>query len=85
MTDKGIVYLEGLLDNVLMNVGNLMFPVDFVVLDMEENEKVPIILGCSFLAIARALVNMEKGELILCLEDKHVSFTIFSSFHVSND
>ena len=54
------MYPEGVSDNVLVKVGNLMFPLDFVVLDIEKDEEIPIILGRPFLATARALVDMEK-------------------------
>jgi len=35
-------------------VGKFYFPVDFVVLDMEEDVDVPLILGRPFLAIGSA-------------------------------
>ena len=80
MADRNVVHPEGVLDNVLMKFGNLIFPVDFIVMDKAEDEEIPIILGRPFLAAARMLVDIDKGKLTLCLEDKHVSFYFFISF-----
>jgi len=52
-------------EDVLVRVDKFTFPVDFIVLDMKENPDVPLILGRSFLATGRSLIDMEKGELIL--------------------
>lgn len=38
---------------------------DFVVLDVEEDIEVPLILGRSFLAIGRALIDVHQGRLTL--------------------
>ena len=48
-----------------------IFPADFIVLNMEEDEEIPIILGRPFLATGRALIDVQKGELKLrALEDE---------------
>ena len=51
----------GILHDVPVKVEEFIFPVDYVTLDCEVDFEVPIILGRSFLAIGRALVDMEKG------------------------
>ena len=48
-----------------MKVDKFIFPVDFIVLDMEEDREIPIILGRLFLATGRALIDVHKGELRL--------------------
>ena len=50
---------KGIIEDVLIKVGKLIFPVDFLVLDMEKDEKVPQILGRPFLATNRALIDVE--------------------------
>ena len=35
---------------MLVKVDKLIFPADFIVLDMEEDKEIPIILGIPFLA-----------------------------------
>ncbi|WVZ07308.1 hypothetical protein V8G54_020654, partial [Vigna mungo] len=47
-----------------------------IYLDMEEDAKVPIILGRPFLATGRALIDVEQGELMLRVADEKVTFSI---------
>ncbi|XP_047945186.1 uncharacterized protein LOC125191807 [Salvia hispanica] len=50
MADRTITYPKGIVEDVLVKVHDFIFPVDFVVLDMEEDVNVPLILGRPFLA-----------------------------------
>ena len=50
MANKSITQLEGILEDVLIKVGNFIFPMDFVVIDIEEDKQVPLLLGRHFLA-----------------------------------
>ena len=43
---------------MLVKVAKIIFPADFIVLDMEEDKKIPIILGKPFLAIGRAMIDV---------------------------
>ena len=52
----------GVLHDVLVKVESFIFLADFVILDCEVDFEVPLILGRPFLAIGRALVDMEKGR-----------------------
>ena len=52
MTDPSITYPHGIIEDLLVKVGNFVFPIDFVVLYMKEDEEVPIILGILFLRTA---------------------------------
>ncbi|XP_016173207.1 uncharacterized protein LOC107615675 [Arachis ipaensis] len=79
LADKTQKQAEGVVENVLVKVGNYFLPTDFVVLDMEESYLHPIILGRPFLATARALINVEQGELILRIHDEHLTFHVFKS------
>ena len=48
-----------ILHDVLVKVESFIFPAYFVILDCEVDCEVPIILGRTFLAMGRALVDME--------------------------
>ena len=50
MVDITIAQLKGILEDVLIKVWKFIFPVDFVVIDMEEDKQMPLLLGRSFLA-----------------------------------
>ncbi|RYQ98492.1 hypothetical protein Ahy_B07g086217 [Arachis hypogaea] len=77
LVDKTHKQAEGVVENVLVKVGNYFLPTDFVVMDMEESYLHPIIPGRPFLATARALIDVEQGELILRIHDEHLTFHVF--------
>ncbi|XP_068461880.1 uncharacterized protein [Phaseolus vulgaris] len=60
-----IKYPYGVVEDVLVKVDKFMFPVDFVVMDIKEDEEVPLILGRPFMKTARVIVDVDKGELQL--------------------
>ncbi|XP_073220002.1 uncharacterized protein [Cicer arietinum] len=49
--DRSMKHPYGVVEDVLVKVDKFIFPVDFVVLDMEEDNDIPLILGRPFLAI----------------------------------
>ena len=55
LADKSITYPLGILENVLTKVGKFVIPADFVVLEMEEDLKIPILFGRPFLRTTRAI------------------------------
>ena len=50
MADRSMAQPEGILEDVLVKVGKFAFPLDFVVMQMEEDTQVPLLLGWPFLA-----------------------------------
>ena len=68
---------KGIIEDELIKVGKFIFPMDFVVLDMEEDEKVPLILERPFLATSRALIDVESGELTLRVGVDKVQLSIY--------
>ena len=53
-----------------------MFPVDFVILDMAEDRKVPLILGRPFLNTTDAIIHISKKQLNLGIVDKRVTLSV---------
>ena len=51
-----------------------IFPIDLIVLDMEEDKSIPLILGRLFLATTRAVIDVGEGKLILKLGDDQIEF-----------
>ncbi|XP_023747436.1 uncharacterized protein LOC111895583 [Lactuca sativa] len=58
MVDQSITNLRRIIGDLLVKVGKFIVPLDFVVLDMKENEDLPIILGRSFFRTTRSLVDI---------------------------
>ncbi|CAA0841015.1 Unknown protein, partial [Striga hermonthica] len=76
LADRSVTYPKGIVEDVLVKIDKFIFPVDFVVLDMEEDNEVPLILERPFLAAEDALIDVKKGELTLRVNDEHVLFSI---------
>lgn len=45
LADRTVKRTTGILNDVLVQVGKFVFPVNFVILDCQVNEEIPIILG----------------------------------------
>ena len=76
MADRSMALPEGVLEDVLVKVGKFIFPVDFVIMKMEEDTQVPILLGRPFSATGAALIDVQKGELALRVGDEAVHFNL---------
>ncbi|XP_073033763.1 uncharacterized protein [Primulina eburnea] len=85
LADRSIKYPRGVVEDVLVKVDKFIFPVDFVVLDMEDDREIPLILGRPFLATRKALIDVHKGELVLRLNDESVVFNVFQSIKYPHD
>ncbi|GJW13341.1 putative reverse transcriptase domain-containing protein [Tanacetum coccineum] len=79
MADRSIKYPIRVCENLLVKVSKFIFPVDFVVLEMDKDELVPIILGRPFLATARAVIDVHEGKLILRVGSETITFNIEKS------
>ena len=62
MADRTLAKPEGIIEDVLVKVGNFIFPADFIILDMEEDSQVPLLLGRPFLATGAALNRYAEGN-----------------------
>ena len=76
MVDRTLAHPEGILEDVLIKVGKFIFPMDFIVIDIEEDKQVPLLLGRPLLAIGAALIDVKKGELTLRVGDEAVHFNL---------
>ena len=76
MDDRSMAQPEGVLEDVLVKVGKFIFPVDFVIMKMEEDTQVPLLLGRPFLANGAALIDVQKGELTLRVGNEAVHFNL---------
>ena len=63
LADRSIIYPGGVVEDILVKVDKLIFHDDFVILDFEEDKKIPIILGRPFLATGRTMIDVQKESL----------------------
>ncbi|XP_057734389.1 uncharacterized protein LOC130949769 [Arachis stenosperma] len=77
LVDKSVVFPKGVIENLLVKVDKFIFPADFVILDLDEEGSDFIILGRPFLATARAIIDVEQGELTLRMHDESITLNVF--------
>ncbi|GJS16646.1 zinc finger, CCHC-type containing protein [Tanacetum coccineum] len=65
---------KGIAKNVLVGTDKFVFPVDFIVLEMHEDIKTPLILGRPFLSTAHPKINVFKRKITLKVRNDKVVF-----------
>ncbi|XP_057719798.1 uncharacterized protein LOC130934226 [Arachis stenosperma] len=79
LADRTFKFPHGMVEDLLVKVEEFIFPADFVVLDMEEEANTLIILGRPFLATAGAIIDIQKGKLVLRLHEENMVFNVFKA------
>ncbi|KAL4301723.1 hypothetical protein GQ457_10G008350 [Hibiscus cannabinus] len=79
LVDRSYVQPESKIEDILVRVDKLIFPINFLILDCEANEYAPIVLGRPFLATGRVLIDFENGELVLRINDQQLKLNVFNS------
>ncbi|GJX12795.1 hypothetical protein Tco_0204553 [Tanacetum coccineum] len=74
LADRTVKYPKGIAENVLVGIGKFTFPVDFIILDMPEDIKVPLILERPFLSTARAKIDVYKRKITLRVREEKIIF-----------
>lgn len=76
MANKYVKFSKGMVEDLLVNVDKFIFPVDFLILDMKEDEQVPIMLGGPFLNTAKVLFHIYEKTLTLRVGKEELTFGI---------
>ncbi|GJR35667.1 putative reverse transcriptase domain-containing protein [Tanacetum coccineum] len=74
LADRTVKYPKGIAENILVGIGKFTFLVDFIILDMPEDIKVPLILGRPFLSTARAKIDVYKRKITLRVGEEKIIF-----------
>ncbi|GKG18152.1 putative reverse transcriptase domain-containing protein, partial [Tanacetum coccineum] len=75
LADRTVKYLKGIAENVLVSIGKFTFPIDFIILDMSEDIKVPLIVRRPFLSTVRAKIDVYKRNITLRVGEERIIFT----------
>ena len=85
LVDQSVKIPKGIVEDVLVKVDKLYYPMDFVVLDTEPiasgPNHVPIILGRQFLATSNAIINCRNAVMQLTFGNMTLELNIF---HLNN-
>ncbi|GKG29401.1 zinc finger, CCHC-type containing protein, partial [Tanacetum coccineum] len=61
LASHSYIYPFGIVEGILVKVAEYVCPVDFMILDIKEDEKRPFILGTPFLTMPKAVIKFDKG------------------------
>ncbi|RDX90458.1 hypothetical protein CR513_27668, partial [Mucuna pruriens] len=82
LVNRSIAYPLGILEDVLVQVRDVIFPTDFYVLDMKDelsNKGPTLILAKPFLKTVRTKIDVHAGTLFMEFGDNKVECTIFEA------
>ncbi|XP_050908319.1 uncharacterized protein LOC127121938 [Lathyrus oleraceus] len=75
----------GIVEDVLVKIDKFVFPVDFVILEMLEDEEISLILGRLFLELGRCLINIEEGTMTLKVYDEELKIDVRNTMRYKDD
>ncbi|GKC18221.1 DNA-directed DNA polymerase [Tanacetum coccineum] len=82
LADRTIKQPRGIAENVLVRIGKFIFPIDFIILDIPEDDDVPLILGRPFLSTAHSKIDVFKRKITLRVGEEKL---VFKSFTIIED
>ncbi|XP_019255074.1 PREDICTED: uncharacterized protein LOC109233655 [Nicotiana attenuata] len=82
LADRSIAHHEGVIEDVLLQIGKFIFPADFIILDYEADELVPIILGQPLLATGDAIIKVREEKMILRVDDEEAVFNVYKAIQL---
>ncbi|XP_026433575.1 uncharacterized protein LOC113331014 [Papaver somniferum] len=87
LADRSNVYPRGIIEDVLVQVNQLVFPADFVVLEMDSglDASIPMLLGRPFMKTSKIVINVDKGTLTMEFDDEKIRFDIFGAMRYPSD
>jgi len=77
LADRSITRPYGVIKDVLVRVKHFIFPADFVVMDICEDNDILVILGRPFMLTASCMVDIGRKKLELGFEDQKIDFDLF--------
>ena len=81
-----IAYPKGVVEDVLVQVHDLVFPTNFYVLDMENGDPItPILLGRPFLKTSKTKIDIHSGTLTMEFDGEIVKFNIYDTMKYPDD
>ncbi|XP_048227302.1 uncharacterized protein LOC125369333 [Ricinus communis] len=83
LANRTMKYPRGIVEDVFVKVDKFIFPVDFIVMDMEGESSMPLFLRRLFLATSRAVIDVCDGKLQLRVDDKTITFDLSTSIRYS--
>ncbi|KAK3143069.1 hypothetical protein QOZ80_4BG0357730 [Eleusine coracana subsp. coracana] len=74
LADQSVRFPNGIVEDVPVQIGDRIVPVDFIVLDMDKRMRTPLILGRPFLRTTKASIDVGSGEISFDISGTPYSF-----------
>ncbi|GJU98817.1 putative reverse transcriptase domain-containing protein [Tanacetum coccineum] len=74
LADRIIKQPRGIAENVLVKIGKIIFPIDFIILDIPEDDDIPLILGRPFLSTGHSKIDGYKRKITLRVGEEKLVF-----------
>ncbi|XP_016691084.2 uncharacterized protein [Gossypium hirsutum] len=87
LADRSVFYPEGLLEDILIKVNKLVFPANFYIINMEDDNSTNssnIFLGRPFLSTASTNIDVQSGTLTMEFDDEIVKFNVYEAMSHPN-
>jgi len=86
LADRSNTYPDGVLEDVLVQVNELVFHTDFYVMNIGDTcHDIPILLGRPFLKTVRTKIDVHEGALIMEFDGEVIKFNIFDAMRFPAD
>ncbi|XP_074265593.1 uncharacterized protein LOC141588034 [Silene latifolia] len=77
LADRSNIYPKGVVEDVLVKVGEMIFLADFYVIEMEpEKGSTPILLGRPFMRTSNTKIDVSSGRLTMEFEGEKIEYSI---------
>ncbi|XP_070046719.1 uncharacterized protein [Nicotiana tomentosiformis] len=70
LPDRSIACPEGVIEDMLLQIGKFIFPADFIILYYEADEHVTIILGRPLLATGDVIIKVREEKIIMRVDNE---------------
>ncbi|XP_040932101.1 uncharacterized protein [Gossypium hirsutum] len=84
LTDRSVVHPEGVLEGVLVKVNELIFPANFYIIDMKDENSANasnILLGRPFLSTAQTKIDVRSRILTMEFDGEVVKFNVYEAMN----
>ncbi|XP_026459066.1 uncharacterized protein LOC113359689 [Papaver somniferum] len=89
LADRSVKIPRGIIEDVLVQVENFIYPVEFVILGTQpvssQDINIPIILGHPFLATANAIIHFQTGLIEFSPGNQKISMNVFKALQAPPD
>ncbi|XP_078168500.1 uncharacterized protein LOC144563001 [Carex rostrata] len=86
LADQSVKLPLGVVEDLPIQIGKFFVPIDFVVVDMDEDTHTPLLLGRPFLNTAKVVIYVHDGIITMNIGEEKLTFDIKRSMrYPSND